>query len=129
LVTVKVRSLVLFTVTLPKSKEVGETDSVGEVELTVVTAVTALLAVSRSVSFLVTLAVLLMVPATVGVTTIVTVALAPLARVPRVQVMVLVPLQLPWLADEETNVTPEGRVSVTATPVAVLGPLLVTVMV
>jgi hypothetical protein len=39
--------------------------------------------------------VLLIVPATVGATTMVTVALAPFARVPRAQVTVAVPEQVP----------------------------------
>jgi hypothetical protein len=77
----------------------------------------------------VTLAVLVFVPALVGVTTIVTVAEAPLARLPRLQVTMLVPLQLPWLGVADTKATPVGNVSVIVTPVAVAGPLLLTVIV
>jgi len=97
--------------------------------VTVVATVTELLVVLGSTSVAITLAVLVMLPATVGVTTMVTVALLPLASDPRVQVTVLVPLQAPWLADAETNVTPAGSVSVTVTPEAEDGPLLLTVRV
>jgi hypothetical protein len=86
--------------------------------------------VSLSISLLATLAVLVIVPAALGVTTMVMVALAPLVSVPRLQVTVLPDrLQLPWLDEEETNVTLDGRVSVTLTFVAVPGPLLVMVIV
>ena len=62
-----------------------------------VVVVAVLSVVSGSVSLPATDAVLVSVPVVaVAVTTIITVALAPLARVPRAQVTV--PLQLPWLA-------------------------------
>ena len=80
-----------------------------------------------SVSFAATLAVFVSVPAAVGLTTIVTVALAVFASVPRLQLTVAV--QVPWLGVAETNVTPVGTVSVKVTPVAGDGPLLVTVSV
>src|SRR5215831_18078021 len=49
-------------------------------------------------------------------TTIETVAeLVPAARVPRLQVTVAVPVQVPCEAVEETNVVPAGSVSLTAT--------------
>ena len=102
---------------------------VGGTGFTVVDAVLLLLPVLGSVTPLVTLAVLLMVPVTVGVTIIVTFAETPLPNVPRLQVTVLVPLQLPWLGVADTNVTPAGKVSVTVTPVALFGPLFVTVIV
>jgi hypothetical protein len=71
-----------------------------------------------------------MVPNVLGVTTILIVAVAALANVPRLQVIAVVPLQLPWVVSMGgVSVTPEGNVSVTVTPVAVLGPLLVTVIV
>jgi len=47
-------------------------------------------------------------------------ALAPLARVPTVQVE---PAQVPFVGVALTNVYPFGMLSVTATPVASLGPL------
>jgi hypothetical protein len=59
------------------------------------------------------------------VTTMVMAALPPLAMGPRLQVMVLVPLHAPWLGVAETRVTFAGRVSITVTPVAFEGPLLV----
>ena len=63
--------------------------------LTVVGSASELLLVFGSLVELVTLAVLLRLPALVGVATIVTEAFAPLAMVPSAHVMVLVPLQLP----------------------------------
>ena len=53
-------------------------------------------------------------------TTIVTVAEAPVARLPRLQEIVVVPEQLPCEAVVETSVVPEGIVSETVTPWAVL---------
>jgi hypothetical protein len=82
-----------------------------------------------SVSLPVTLAVLVMVPVAVGLTTMVMVASLPgalAARLPRLQAMVLVPLQFPWVEEAETNVTPAGKVSVTVTPVAGCGPMFLT---
>ena len=58
-----------------------------------------------------------------------TVALAPPARVARAQLIGPVPAQVPWLGVAETNPSPAASVSVRATPVAVVGPLLVTVIV
>src|SRR5262245_64092593 len=47
-------------------------------------------------------------------TTMVTVAeLLPAASVPRLQLTVLVPVQVPCDAEEDTNVTPAGSVSLT----------------
>src|SRR5215470_15907399 len=57
-------------------------------------------------------------------TTIVTVADdVPAARVPRLQVTVAVPVQVPWEAVEDTNVVPAGSVSDTVTPVAAVLPV------
>lgn len=72
----------------------------------------------RSFGLPVTFAVLLNAPAEVGITTIVTVAAVPFARLPRSQLTVLVPLQPPWLGVADTKDTPPGRGSVTVTPVA-----------
>ena len=75
--------------------------------LTVVVAVAELLPGVGSDSVPLTDAVLLRdgtAPA-VGVTTIVAVALAPLFRLPRLQLTVEVPLQLPWLEVAETKLT------------------------
>ena len=63
----------------------------------------------------------------VGVTTMVTVAAATSASVPKVTVTV--PLEktaLPTVETAETKLTSSGRVSVRTTPVASLGPLLTT---
>ena len=60
-------------------------------------------------------------------TLIVTVAVALTAKLPRVQLTLLVPLQEPCDGTAEPNTTPAGSVSVTRTLVAVAGPLLVTV--
>src|ERR1700682_2788020 len=54
---------------------------------------------------------------------------AALTIVPRLQVTVVVPLQLPWVGVAETKVTPAGRMSVTATLVADPGPAFATTMV
>src|SRR5262249_61822611 len=92
---------------------------------TVVVADAVLLAVFGSVCWPATVALLVIVPPLFGaVTTIVAVALAPLARLPIVQVTVPELLTQPVLAD--TNVTPVGSGSVTATPVAGLGPAVLT---
>jgi hypothetical protein len=87
----------------------------------------------RSVWLPAILALFVIVPAAVGVTVIVIVTDAPLARLPRLQVTV----PLAWLhvpADAPVhvaapNVTPAGSVSVTTTPVAAPGPLFVAVTV
>ena len=76
-----------------------------------------------------TVAVLLTVPPGVAVTTKVTVAVAGLLMVPRLQMTVLVPLHVPWLGVTETKLAPLGSASVTDTPVAAFGPLFVTVIV
>jgi hypothetical protein len=94
---------------------------------TVVVLVAELFPGSGSLGFPVTLAALLKAPTEVGITTIVTVALAPFPRLPKAQVTVVdVPLQV-GVAD--TKVTPPSRGSVTVTPVALFGPLFLTVRV
>ena len=100
----------------------------GGVALTVVVAVALLLDKFGSVVPLVTLAVLLRVPSTVGLIMMVTVALAFVAKSPRLQVTGLVPmLHEPWLGDDEISIKLLGKVSVTTTPVAPPGPAFVTV--
>jgi hypothetical protein len=70
-----------------------------------------------------TIAVLVSVPSASGVTTIVTVAVAPLAMGPRLHVTVPPDIeQVPWLAVTEPNVTVVGRVSDTVTPEAEFDP-------
>jgi hypothetical protein len=96
--------------------------------VTVVEVVAELFAVTGSGVVEVTLAVFVSVPAAVGVTTMVMVAVAAFANVPRLQVTVVVPEHEPVDAVAETKVTPAGNPSVTATPWAASGPLLVTVI-
>src|SRR5262245_19289367 len=88
---------------------------------TVVTAVAELLEDTGSDSLALTVAVLLTPPGAVSVTTIVTVATAFLASVPKLQDTVFAPLHVPWVGVAETNVTPDSSVSVITTPVAVPG--------
>src|SRR5262245_46529293 len=58
------------------------------------------------------------------------VAEAAEARVPRLQMTVsFVAAQFPWLEVDVVKVTPAGRGSVSVTPVAAAGPLLVTLTV
>ena len=70
---------------------------------TVVVTLSVLLDVLVSATPLSTVAVLVKLPVELGVTTMTTVATFSLATVPRSQVMVLAPLQLPWLGFEETK--------------------------
>src|SRR5438128_2756248 len=93
----------------------------------VVDADAVLLAGFGSDSLALTDAVLVMVPAiAAAVALMVIVALAPEARLPTEQVTVPdACVQVPWLDVAEAKVTPAGRVSVTPTPVAAEGPLLV----
>src|SRR5437867_2908937 len=76
-----------------------------------------------------TVAVLVIVPLLVGLTTIVLVTVAPLAMVPRSHVTVDFDgfAVQPGLADAKPAFF--GRLSVTVTPVAAFGPLFVTVIV
>ena len=91
-----------------------------------------MLVLTGSVDVAETVAELVRVPDAVAATVpvIVMVAVAPSARLPRFPVTVLpAPVAVPWLAVAETKVTLLGSVSVTVTPVASDGPLLVTVSV
>jgi len=99
--------------------------------VTVVLAVALLLPAFGSFSVAVTLAVLVSVPLETGaVTTMVTVALDPLAIDPRLQVTVpALWVQVPWVGVADTKITPAGNVSVRVTPVAALGPALLTLTV
>src|SRR5437899_6197783 len=81
------------------------------------------------VSFSETVAVFVTGPAVVALATMDAEAEAPTASVPRLQLMVVVPLQVPWLGVAETRVIPAGSGSVKMTPVEGEGPLCVTVMV
>jgi hypothetical protein len=101
-------------------------------ELMVVIAVAVLLPGVGSVVAAATVAVFVIVPVALGaVTTISTVAVAPLGKMPSLHTTVLVPEQVPVLGVAETNVTPAGSTSVRVTPLVVAGmagiPLFVTV--
>jgi hypothetical protein len=95
----------------------------------VVVAVAVLLPVFGSVGLPVTLAVSLIDPeVAVTVTFTVTVAEAPFASEPIVQVIAaFLVAQLPWLGDSETSFSPLGTVSVSVIPVAEACPSSVTV--
>jgi|ERR1700730_18024630 len=102
-------------------------------KLTVVIVVAVLLLRFGSLVAAATVAMFVIVPGALAatVTTISTVAVTPLGKMPRLHVTVLVPAQVPELGVAETNVTPFGRVSVRVTPLVVAGivgiPLFVTV--
>ena len=102
--------------------------STADADSTVAVAEAVLLAGTGSVWSAESVAVLVIVPAVVAVTTMLTEVLAPTAPVPRLQVMVVVPVQLA-LEAVGTKVTPAGRVSVMIALVAGLGPLFVAVKV
>jgi hypothetical protein len=87
-----------------------------------------LLLVTGSGTPALTLAELVIVPTLFGTSTIVTVADMAVLNVPRLQVIVLVPLQDPWLEVTDTKVMPGGSVSLRDTFVAVAGPSLWTVI-
>ena len=92
--------------------------------------VVCLLTVTVPNSLAEALAVFVMVPACVGLTTIATVADCPSSSLPTLQVTVSPDrMQSPWLELTETNVIPLGKVSVMVTPSALSLPLLITVKV
>src|SRR5260370_24559912 len=88
-------------------------------------------ALAGLVSFSATIAMFNVGLAAVAVTVAVreTEAVPPMANVPKLQVTVVVPVQVPWLGVADTNLSPAGSTSVTVTPVEPDGPLLVTVIV
>src|SRR5260370_39369718 len=99
--------------------------------LTVIVAEAIALAGVELVSFSATLAMFNVGLAAAAVTVAVreTEAVVPMASVPKVQLTVVVPVQVPWLGVADTNLSPAGRTSVTVTPVELDGPLLATVRV
>ncbi len=84
-----------------------------------------LLLVSKSASVALVVAVLTNEPGVVGVTAMVTTALAPTAKLPSAQLIVVVPPHVPCVEVTGPNVTPVGSGSVTLTFVAAAGPLFV----
>ena len=113
---------------LAKFKLFAESVKVGELT-TVTVDVAVLFSGLGSETEELTMAVFVIVPTVVGVTTMLTAAFTPVAIVPRLQVIVAAPVQLPWLDVTETKVTPAGNLSVSVTPVAGEGPLLLAVSV
>ena len=86
--------------------------------------------ISGSAVELDTATVLERIPGMLGETVNMIVALSVGAKVPMLQIMAVVPLQLPRVEDADTNAVPEGSASVTSTLAADAGPdLFVTVMV
>jgi hypothetical protein len=74
-----------------------------------------------------TVATLLMVPFLVGLTTMVTLAVAPLSMVPRLQVTIIFDrVHVPVSVETDPNPAVFGKLSTRLTPFAVSGPLLVT---
>ena len=95
---------------------------------TVVVTVTLLLAELGSATVLLVLAVLLTVPEDLVRTVMVMLALAPFAILPKAQLTVVVPLQVPCDVAADRKVTLDGSVSVSVTLLAVLDPLFFTTM-
>src|SRR5579859_234611 len=96
--------------------------------MTVVMSEAVLLPVLGSGSVAVTVAESVIVPTALGTKLIVSVAEAPFASDPRIAVTTPLACEaVPWLGFAETNVVVPGRLSVSTTLVAGLGPLLVTV--
>jgi hypothetical protein len=101
----------------------------GGVVVTVAVVVEVLFARFESRVSLATVAVLTTVPDVLGLLTTSTTVATPLAgTVPREQLTVLVPAQDPCDGVAETNVVPAGRVSLTVTLAARLGPAFATTM-
>lgn len=89
-----------------------------------------LLVVFESVTnALLTLALLLIAPAVLGLMVIFTVVLAPVFTVPKAQFTVAVPVQVPCAGTELTKVTLAGNTSLSVILPALLGPLFCTVSV
>ena len=91
-------------------------EAAGGAGFTTVASVSELLPVTGSCVVEVAEAVFERSASVVGVSVIVTVADAPEAIVPRLQVTVAVPEQLPWLGVTVPRVTVAGSVSVRVTP-------------
>lgn len=113
---------------IPTAPGFGEADTAiaRSAEGTTVTlAVAELFEGKGSVSFAETLAVLVKLPVAMALATIESVAAAPFAKLPKLQLTAVV--QVPWLGVAETIVKPTGSASVKVTPVAGDGPPFVTV--
>ena len=105
----------------------GPPGKLAVVDATVVVMDALLLADESSMVSELTLTLLVNVPAAVGATTVTVISGAlPTARLARVQDTGLVPVQVHPLPVALVRLIPAGRVSVTLTLVAVLGPALLT---
>src|SRR2546428_342318 len=113
--------------TFPSLTVASLIERAGAGKFTVVTTTAVLFAELRSASFPDTATELVSRPAFGAVTVAVTRALAPTFKAPKLQVTTPPAwLQLPWEAAAETKLLPAGSVSVTRTPLAFAGPLLMT---
>jgi hypothetical protein len=122
----------VYVTLFPSRTGSGEADLVMDrfaMAFTVVVADAELFDESESVSLTATVTLFTRLPLLIDSTSIVTVELVLAAIVPRLQVTVDEPLQLPWEEIEDTWLNPEGSVSTITTFVDVDGPLLVTVIV
>ena len=108
------------TATEPAEAKATFTGTQGVTDVTSVAVL--LLGLGSSVSA-VTVAVFVSVPvmSAATCTTMSMVAVAALGKIPRSQVIVVVPEHVPLLGVAETKVTPGGNTSVTVTPLVVLG--------
>src|SRR6266850_1319712 len=99
-----------------------------ETAMTLIICLSRLLRGSGSISFAVTIAVFVIVPALEDPSVIVIVATSLFASVPRSHSSVQsIFAQVPWLDEADTKLTLRGRVSCSITPVALQGPRFVTV--
>ena len=100
---------------------------VAQLGRTVMVAEVVLLAGLGSICVLETAAVLILAPTVTALAVIVTVALAPLAKLPKLHVTV--PLQVPWVVAVDTQLKPTGKVLVRVVTLVAEGPLFLTVTV
>ena len=114
------------TATVPVADFTTATSAIRVWSATTTPALAALFAAFGSGSVAVTEAAFRKLPRAAAVAAIVMLAPAPLARAPRLQVIVAVPVQLPWLGVAVASVRPAGSVSVTVTFVASDGPAFAT---
>jgi hypothetical protein len=114
--------------TTPSSRSAGR--EIGTGTVTATDAEALLFVVTGSASAAVTVAEIVAFEAVAGAVRVITiVADAPFASEPALQVTTDVPLHVAWLGIAETKTKPGGSVVVAVTPVALDGPLFVTVTV
>jgi hypothetical protein len=124
---------IVYVTSLPSSTGSAEsafTSDKSAAGLTMVSSTSTLFSGFKSASKLVTVDVFATAPGRMGVTTMVTVAVAPFASAPSVQVTVPSSwLQLPCVGVAEPNVTPAGSTSISVAAAAASGPPFPTVIV